>query len=324
MVFLGFSKKQFFYLRIKSRKILLKFFGDTYSKKRETGEEPVSFHLTSRRDRANRQEREDQHILPEMDEPGPEQSAGFEHRFAQQPAQEACHQHADDAVGDAVIVSDAKKGCHQEQGLAAAGRAFEHREEGGLEGHLLAESVQRGGQQDGRDEGNRPDDNIERRASGDNQEGQSPQADEEGESASEGVPAFAGLGSQPVDGLDRRSRIPFDQEKGAGFLFDCEQHGDHGQRHHQTQGLFGQHVNVERRVGQPVSVKGQLVDLGIDQPLCPDQHDQQAKKRAQGVDGLPEKSQPKTGQRNQAGDANLQFFWSFVMKQLLQDDIGQG
>ena len=41
--------------------------------------------LTSRRDRTDRQEREDQHILPEMDEPGPEQSAGFEHRFAQQP-----------------------------------------------------------------------------------------------------------------------------------------------------------------------------------------------------------------------------------------------
>ncbi len=43
---------------------------------------------------------------------------------------------------------DTKKSRHQEQGLAAASRAFEHREKGGFEGHLFAESVQRGGKQD--------------------------------------------------------------------------------------------------------------------------------------------------------------------------------
>lgn len=50
----------------------------------------------------------DDHVLQEMDEPGPEQTPGLADRFGQQPAREPGHQHTQQAARHTEVVGDTK------------------------------------------------------------------------------------------------------------------------------------------------------------------------------------------------------------------------
>ena len=56
------------------------------------------------RDRTAEDKGEDQDVLPEVNEPRPEHAASLQHRSAEDPAEEAGHDHTHDSVGHPVVV----------------------------------------------------------------------------------------------------------------------------------------------------------------------------------------------------------------------------
>lgn len=93
----------------------------------------------------HQQREQDDDILQEVDEPGPEESAGFDHGFCKEPADEAGHEYTGDAGGVAEIMNDPENESGHGLNDEVAGAFIQpNANEGKAEENLLDERIIKG------------------------------------------------------------------------------------------------------------------------------------------------------------------------------------